>query len=83
MTDEVCKPSRVFESDEVLVHASTLGTLKASRIHPNLKMEIYVKQLDAMFSEFRFMALCRTPVYRIFTSVCRIFVWKNCDLVIK
>lgn len=80
MTDEVCKPSRVFESDEVLVHVSKLGTLKASGIHPNLMMEIYVKQLDAMFSEFRF---CHTPVHRIFTSVCCIFVWKNCDSVIK
>ncbi|CAM4583054.1 unnamed protein product [Leuciscus chuanchicus] len=41
MTDEVCKPSRVFEPDEVPVYASRLGTLKASGIHPNLTLEIY------------------------------------------
>lgn len=56
MTDEVCKPSRVFEPDEVPVHASKLGTLKASGIHQNLMLEINVKQLETMFSEFRFMS---------------------------
>jgi len=58
MTDEVCKPSREFEPDEVPVHASKLGTLEASGIHPNRVLEIYVKQCSVNLDDTPVCSVC-------------------------